>query len=398
MQQRRYHDSTTHKTSAPRFPHLPPSRYVPPRPPGLGTFAPHTPPAANHLFLRILYGIQGTGNGHLARALEIVPLLQQLAVVDVLVSGQHAEVQVPFPITYQYKGLGFIFGKKGGVDLLQTFAKNNTRRLYKEIKNLPIADYDLVINDFEPVSAWAARSKRVPCVALSHQAAVLSPHAPRPSGSDIFGRAILHNYAPSVAQFGFHFGPYDPGIFTPVIRSQVRALTPTNDGHITVYLPAYEDEILIKILKKIKGVEFQVFSKHSQKTYRDGDIYISPISGAAFLASMAAAEGVLCGAGFETPAEALFLGKKLMVVPMKNQYEQQCNAAAAATLGVPVLKNIKKKRIPDIYEWVHNAKPLPAVHFPDQTAAILNHIVAQHRMGAFQNLKIAKPVELISTL
>jgi hypothetical protein len=45
------------------------------------------------------------------------------------------------------------------------------------------------------------------------------------------------------------------------------------------------------------------------------------------------ATGVLCGAGFETPAEAIYLRKKLLVVPMKNQYEQQCNGIAVEENG-----------------------------------------------------------------
>lgn len=53
---------------------------------------------------------------------------------------------------------------------------------------------------------------------------------------------------------------------------------------------------------------------------------------------------MLCGAGFETPAEVLHLNKKLLVVPMKSQYEQHCNAAALKKLGVPVLKKVKKNQ------------------------------------------------------
>ena len=59
---------------------------------------------------------------------------------------------------------------------------------------------------------------------------------------------------------------------------------------------------------------------------------------------MASSTGVLCGAGFETPAEALYLGKKLMVIPMKSQLEQFYNAASLKQLGVPVLKKMKKSR------------------------------------------------------
>ena len=37
--------------------------------------------------MRILYAIQGTGNGHLTRAKEIIPILQQKGTLDILVSG-----------------------------------------------------------------------------------------------------------------------------------------------------------------------------------------------------------------------------------------------------------------------------------------------------------------------
>src|SRR5207302_6920181 len=122
------------------------------------------------------------------------------------------------------------------------------RKLFSEINQLPIEQYDLVLNDFEPVSAWACYLKKKECIALSHQAAVLNKKAPYPEHSDIIGRTILRNYAPSTAQYGFHFKEYDENIFTPVIRKEIRALQPMNLGHYTVYLPAYSDERIIKIL------------------------------------------------------------------------------------------------------------------------------------------------------
>jgi len=41
----------------------------------------------------------------------------------------------------------------------------------------------------------------------------------------------------------------------------------------------------------------------------------------------------------ETPAEALFFKKKLMVIPMKGQYEQLYNAECLKQLGVPIIKS-----------------------------------------------------------
>jgi len=123
--------------------------------------------------MNILYAIQGTGNGHLSRAMDIIPCLQQHGNVDILVSGTQGDLSLPFPLKYKLRGLSFIFGKAGGVDLWKTCVKSNIRKLVKEINNLPVEKYDLVINDFEPVSAWACYLKNIPCIGLSHQATVL---------------------------------------------------------------------------------------------------------------------------------------------------------------------------------------------------------------------------------
>jgi predicted glycosyltransferase len=55
--------------------------------------------------MRILYAIQGTGNGHLSRAKEIIPALLNRAQVDVLISGTQAEVVLPHNVEYVYKAV-----------------------------------------------------------------------------------------------------------------------------------------------------------------------------------------------------------------------------------------------------------------------------------------------------
>jgi hypothetical protein len=94
--------------------------------------------------MKVLYAIQGTGTGHISRALEILPLLKKRAEVDVLVSASQWELNLPFEVKYRYHGLGFVFGKKGGVDILRTYLKLDTLKLFNEIKRLPVEDYDLV--------------------------------------------------------------------------------------------------------------------------------------------------------------------------------------------------------------------------------------------------------------
>ena len=327
--------------------------------------------------MKILYAIQGTGNGHLSRAHDIIPLLKKKGDLDILVSGTQADVELPYAIKYQLKGLSFIFGKHGGVDLLETYKKSNLKRLYKEIKSLPIDKYDLVINDFEPVSAWACFIKKKECIALSHQAAVIDKEAPAPKHTSLIGKAILKNYAPYTYKYGFHFQEYNDNIFTPVIRSLVRNCMPENAGHFTVYLPAYDDERIIKVLKETGNYNWQIFSKHSKRAYTKKNFSIQPICSDAFVESMRTCTGILCGAGFETPAEALFLKKKLLVIPMKNQYEQQCNAAALNEMNVKVLSSLKRKHAGEIRSWIENGKTIE-VDYPDKTCSIINMIFKNH--------------------
>ncbi len=332
--------------------------------------------------MKVLYAIQGTGNGHLSRARDIIPILQKHHLeLDILVSGTQADIQIPHPVKYQLKGWSFIFGKKGGVDVWKTYLRTNSARLQNEIKSIPVTDYDLIINDFEPVSAWACKLKNKSCISLSHQAAVLSEKAPKPKKSDPLGRLILRKYAPTTKQFGLHFKQYESHIYTPIIRQEIRDTTRSNGEHYTVYLPSYSDDEILKVLSNIKNVEWEVFSKHADTNFLWKNIAVRKINNEAFIRSMAGSRGILCGAGFETPAEALHMGKKLMVIPMKGQYEQQCNAAALDKMGVPVIKSLKLKHSGMINDWIHCDSKID-VFYPDITEKIIDRLLQEVPFGS----------------
>lgn len=327
--------------------------------------------------MKVLYAIQGTGNGHLSRARDIIPeLLRQGVKLDILVSGTQADICLPYAVKYRFGGMSFIFGKQGGVDLWATYRRANTLRFQSEVVRLPVLDYDLVLSDFEPVSAWACRLRGKPCIGLSHQAAVLAPGAPRPERKDPVGQLILKRYAPTTKQYGFHFQAYAPGIYTPVIRQGIRQAGVSDRGHYTVYLPAYSDARIIGVLSQVPGVRWEVFSKHSSHAYAIDRISVRPIADAAFLQSIASSRGVLSAAGFETPSESLYLGKKLCVVPMKNQYEQQCNAAALRQMGVPVLEALNEAAVTPLKEWVESPTRT-GVTFPDVAGPLIAHILEE---------------------
>ena len=326
--------------------------------------------------MKILYAIQGTGNGHISRAREIVPILQEYGELDLLVSGTEAEVSLSQPLQYRLHGFSFVFGTKGGVDNWATYKLMNLRQLWRDIHSLPLKQYDLIINDFEPVSAWACRAQKLPSVSLSHQCSFISRKTPRPAKWN-YAEWLFKYYSPTTHHIGFHFERYDDFIHTPVIRSGIRQLSPTNKGHYTVYLPAYDDRTLVKYLSQTRNVEWHVFSKRQKEAYREGNVQIFPVGNEGFNTSMASCEGLLTGGGFEGPAEALFLKKKVLMIPMSGQYEQHCNALAASRLGVPVLETIDETFVEKANAWIDDTKRTE-VFFPDETGLIIDDMVKRY--------------------
>lgn len=324
--------------------------------------------------MKILYAIQGTGNGHISRAKEIIPLLQQYGDLDLLVSGTQADITLPQKLDYKFHGFSYIFGKKGGIDYWKTYKQMNIRQLLKDIKAIPLEKYDLIINDFEPLTAWACKLKGRKSISLSHQASFISDKTPRPKKRGFYGEWILKNYAPTTDYVGFHFKPYDNFIHSPVIRKEIRDLNPQNHGYYTVYLPAVDDKILVKYLHKIPNTKWEVFSKHQTIPYKFNNVQVKPITNEGYNKSLENCEGLLTGGGFEGPAEALYLGKKVLMIPMKHQFEQECNAEAAKQMGVPVIYDIKQNFVPCLQTWVKEDFKVQ-VDFPDETADVVRNLV-----------------------
>jgi uncharacterized protein (TIGR00661 family) len=340
--------------------------------------------------MKILYAIQGTGNGHIARATDLVPEFKKYGEVDVLLSGKHCELKLPFDVKFRVQGFGFFFGKQGGIDLGKTWRTNFTGKFVKEVMELPVHEYDLVISDFEPVSAWACRLRGKVCFGMSHQSAVTDAEAPRPTTGSWWGRAILNHYAPTTENVGFHFRPLNGHISTPVIRKSVRDLVPDNQGHYTVYLPAWSDIHIISVLSEIRDVEWEVFSKHASVPYSYNNISVCPVESDGFIRSMANSAGVFCNAGFETPSEALFLGKKLCVIPMKHQYEQACNAEMLKNMGIPVLQKLSAASIDQIRQWTSEDQTL-SVDYPDNVPEVVEQVMAMAEAREFVAQKRTVP-------
>lgn len=312
--------------------------------------------------MKILYGIQGTGHGHISRAREILPELSDRALVDVVLSGTNTRMTLDDHTPEYKRGISFEYDSKGSVSYLKSALKLRPLQFITDVRNVNVRNYDLVISDYEPVTAWAAMRSGVPSVALSHQAAFLSEKSPRPVKKNTFAELILKHFAPCHQSIGFHFQKYDSFILPPVIRSEIRTVVPQRGNHVTLYLPAYSPQTLIPFLKQIPQIEWHLFTPFCSHEYTHENVLVKPVMNRPFIESLSQSRGVITSAGFETCAEAMFLEKKLMVIPIKKQYEQYCNAAALKEMGVPVLNRIDQDFIPEVRSWLNSPKKSPVLH------------------------------------
>jgi uncharacterized protein (TIGR00661 family) len=302
--------------------------------------------------MKIFYAVQATGNGHISRVMELLPHLQSYGTVDIFLSGANSSLALDAPIKYRSNGLSLFYNCTGGLDYWKMMKGYQPFKLKKEIQELPVEKYDLVINDFEYITAAACIKKKIPSVQFGHQGSFQSGKTPRPENKSAVGEWVLKNYARATHHIGLHFKKYDEFIFHPVIKKEILEAEPSDKNYITVYLPSYCEPQLEELFHRFKDFNFQIFSKETAQEKKSGNIRFLPVNRIMFNLSLVHCTGIITGGGFETPAEAIHLGKKIISIPIRGQYEQVCNAAALERLGITCLKTIDENFPSLFYNWI----------------------------------------------
>ena len=328
--------------------------------------------------MKIFYAIQATGNGHISRAMELLPHLKEYGAVDIFLSGGNSNLELDCPIKYHSNGVSLFYNCKGGLDYFKILNQIQLSGLQQQIRDLPVEKYDLIINDFEYITAAACARKKIPSVHFGHQASFQSALTPRPHRKKLTGEWLLKKYARATNYIGLHFCKYDHFIFTPIIKHEILQAEPVDKEYITVYLPSYCEIQLETIFHKLQGVQFQVFSRQTKQPKKSGNISFLPVDKNLFTASLIYCTGIITGGGFETPAEALHLGKKLMCIPISGHYEQQCNAAALERIGVTCLRKIGQGFKNDFENWMNQSFTIP-VHYEDSIPQSLSYLYSVHK-------------------
>jgi uncharacterized protein (TIGR00661 family) len=320
--------------------------------------------------MKIFYGVQGTGNGHITRARVMAKELYAAGIdVTFQFTGRPADKYFDMDIFNGYQvrsGLTFNTDK-GQVNYLKTAFEAKPVTFIKDIKALDLSGYDLVISDFEPVTAWAAKNQKKPVLGIGHQYA-FNHNIPR-AGSDPIANQVMKYFAPADTGVGLHWHHFGQPILPPIIDTPE---IPKNiiKNKIVVYLPFEDQQKVITLLSPFENFEFHLYSPELAHSKVD-HIICHPLSRAGFQKDLYDCSGIISNAGFELASEALQLGKKILAKPLHAQMEQISNAAALKQLGYG--HTMHNMDISVIEQWLHDSH---AIHitYPNIAKVLVNWI------------------------
>lgn len=292
--------------------------------------------------LKIFYGICGEGLGHSGRSLALIERFVALGhrvtiftFADALAALAKAGYQ-----PHRIAGLQFGVTAGGGVSTAGT-AGNFCRYLQARRESLDLIRQtaraeqpDLVITDFEPLTALAAVALGVPCVSVDNQHRFCHP-----LGGEFPLR--LRVYSRLAGQFVrrwikrprraivavFHHCPPSPHYdrVEALLRDRIARLEPSDGDHILLYAKGP----LGRRIAEIAATAELRFIAYGCEPVAAANIDFKPPDYDQFATDLASCRGVLCSAGQQLISEARYFGKPLLVVPMPGQHEQEINARYA---------------------------------------------------------------------
>ncbi|MDO8844399.1 MJ1255/VC2487 family glycosyltransferase [Methylicorpusculum sp.] len=282
--------------------------------------------------MKIFYGVQGTGNGHITRARVMAEALYAAGMdVHFQFTGRTKDSYFDMAVFNGFQvRTGLTFNTHNGqVSYLKTAIEAKPITFIRDIQSLDLSDYDLVISDFEPVTSWAAKRQNKQVLGIGHQYAF--GHTIPRAGSDPLANLVMKYFAPADRGIGLHWHHFGQPILPPIIETP--AMPHTFFKHkVVVYLPFEDTQEVFQLLAPFKDFDFYVYTPDVQDSPHK-HIVCKALSRAGFMQDLYDCGGIISNAGFELASEALQLGKKILAKPLHHQMEQISNAAALQQLG-----------------------------------------------------------------
>lgn len=318
--------------------------------------------------MKILYGVQATGNGHLNRCREMAKHFHSLGIdVDYLISGRDRNHLHDMEIFGEYRhcsGLSFA-SKQGKIDLLNTAKQLKPIQFIQDVLALDLSPYSIIITDFEPVTAWAAKLQNRKCLGIGHQYG-LTDGVPKMNGH-YFSNWLLNGFAPATCQIGLHWNNFNPYILPPIVDPALKSNPLAISSKIVVYLPFEDQKFVSSVLSQIDNYDFYQYGPQLTNN-TTGNIHFRPPSVEGFHRDLENCSGVICNSGFELISECQQMGIPVLTTPLAGQLEQESNALTLQQLQLASVTDYLDKEL--VVNWLQTKHTATPRKFPDVAKAI----------------------------
>jgi uncharacterized protein (TIGR00661 family) len=300
--------------------------------------------------LRVLYGVNGEGMGHATRSEVVIASLLEHHEVRVVASGAAFRY-----LTDRLSRVDEIFGPTFALDEgeIRRWAtvKQNLRLAQHELPHTiktwigEVDDWqpDVVISDFEPLAGLYARLSHKPLIVVGninmldrcrHDAEIVG----REREDFLLARTVAHSMVPGAVEYivtTFFDPPLRHGATTlvpPIVRPEIIDAASERGDHLVVYSSG--DDALLEALGSI-GERCLVYGMRGgpDEAVTEGNLEFRPRSTEGFVEALRTARGVVAGGGFSLLSEAVYLGKPVLSIPLRGQFEQLMNARYLERLG-----------------------------------------------------------------
>lgn len=316
--------------------------------------------------MNIAFIIQGEGRGHLTQAISMAQLLRSNGhnICEVLV-GVNKHTELPefftdrFPKAKPFLSPYLIFDKETNKLRLRKTIRKNCAKIRHYVKSIRFIHRqvkatapNLIINFYEGLGGlynFFYNHRNVPVVVVGHQYLLLNPNFEHPKGSWLH-RTLVNSNSNLTAigadkKLALSFTPF-PDVFQkqlftvpPLLRQEVlnADLDTKTEDFLLMYInqPTLANEV-IAWHNEHQDTKIHCFVTKIPEVHVNPNLTFHELNATLFLSYMKRCCGVVTTAGFETVCEAMYFQKPVLMIPLKNHYEQRCNAldAVRAKAGI----------------------------------------------------------------
>lgn len=306
---------------------------------------------------KVLWGVCGIGHGHIFRQR---PLIEHFAKTSDIVIFGYGEsynfykkhfANTPH-VTVARVAVPFYVGNKTGLDFNATAMRPDNNQNYMAINGAAMAHAaqrlaprpDLVVSDYEPISAQYAYAHNAPLVTLDQQSKYLCGDFKTPLQGQTFDDEVMrlrlffpkatHRLACSFFKVAKKPDAYeDVAILPPVLHTNITGLTRTPNGtrtSILMYVSAQQPfgqsfADIAALCATQPNVQFHFFGKHIPPAASTPNLQIYPHGDPRFYDVLATCHCIISTAGHSLLSEAMYLGIPVYAIPLP-LYEQVMNA------------------------------------------------------------------------